>query len=136
MGSRGLQPLLLFLCRYKMKLRLISEGILGGEMFKQSIAMVQTKHCDEKIKEYDWLVCNMRIAVLQYANRFLRFAFFLSIRYSVVSCVGCCFIYDSKKTTDLIRINLSFCVIYIGRSNCNVLGIYFKYSFKSVYLQK
>jgi len=26
----------------------------------------------------------MRIAVLQYANRFLRFAFFLSIRYSVV----------------------------------------------------
>ena len=25
--------------------------------------------------------------------------------------------------------------IYIGRSNSNVLGIYFKYSFKSVYLQ-
>lgn len=146
MGSRGLQPLLLFLRHYKMKQRLISEGILGGEMhcggsnkalrwFKQSIAMVQTKHCGEKIKEYDWLVCNMRIAVLQYANCFLRFAFFLSIRYSVVSCVGC-FICDSKKTTDLIRINLSFCVIYIGRSNCNVLGIYFKYSFKSVYLQK
>lgn len=43
---------------------------------------------------------------------FLRFAFFLSIRYSVVSCVGC-FIYDSKKTTDLIRINLNFCVLYI-----------------------
>lgn len=81
MGSRGLQPLLLFLCRYKMKLRLISEGILGGV---KCIAMVQTKHCGEKIKEYDWLVCNMRIAVLQYANRFLRFAFFLSIRYSVV----------------------------------------------------
>lgn len=79
--------------------------------------MVQTKHCGEKIKEYDWLVCNMRTAVLQYANCFLRFAFFLSIRYSVSSCVGC-FIYDSKKTTDLIRINLNFCVLYIGRSNC------------------
>lgn len=75
----------------------------------------------------------MRIAVVQYANCFLRFAFFLSIRYSVVSCVGC-FIYDSKKTTDLIRINLSFCVLYIGRSNCNVPKINFTYSFKSVYL--
>lgn len=115
MGSRGFQPLLLFLRLYKMKLRLASEGILGGvkciavvqtkhcdgsdkalRWFRQNIAVVQTKHCDEKIKEYDWLVCNMRIAVLQYANRFLRFAFFLSIRYSVVSCVVC-FIYDSKK---------------------------------------
>lgn len=99
--------------------------------------MVQTKHCGEKIKEYDWLVCNMHIAVLQYANCFLRFVFFLSIRYSVSSCVGC-FIYDSKKNYGFNPDKLEFLrsIYRTQQLHCNVPEIYFKYSFKSVYLQK
>ena len=34
--------------------------------------MVQTKHCDEKIKEYDWLVCNMR-TVFYVSHSFCRY---------------------------------------------------------------
>ena len=47
---------LLLDCHYKMKLRLASEGILGGV---KCIAVVQTKHCGGSGKTLRWFKQNI-----------------------------------------------------------------------------